>query len=124
MPAESQSPPPAQAETPPPPPAQPEALDPVGTYTFTTTYQGMEVSGKVYIRGEPDNYTGLVEPTEGPPPIEIYSVMVEGQTITVYGDAGGDDLIFVMEFAGGSSYTGTWSVGFEGGDLAGEKVEE
>ncbi len=115
---------PAPADAPPPAPAQQEALDPVGTYTFSTTFQGMTVSGRIIIRGEPENYTGMVEPTEGPPPVEIYAVMVEGQKITVYADAGGDDLIMTMEFAGGSSYTGSWMLGFDGGELTGEKVEQ
>jgi hypothetical protein len=99
-------------------------MDPLGTYSFSTTYQGMTVAGKIYIQGEPDNYTGLVEPSEGPPPVEIYAVTVEGQKITVYGDAGGDDLIMTMEFAGGTTYTGTWMVGFDGGDMTGEKLEQ
>ena len=120
--APAQAPAPA-AEAPPPPPAQQEALDPLGTYTFSATYQGMTIPGQVIVRGEPENYTGMIE-AEGQPPVEIYSVMVEGQKITVYGDAGGDDLIMTMEFAGGSSFTGTWMLGFDGGEMTGEKIQQ
>lgn len=118
--APAQAPAPAEA---PPPPAQPEALDPLGTYTFSATYQGMTIPGRINVSGEPENYTGLIE-AEGQPPVEIYSVMVEGQKITVYGDAGGDDLIMTMEFAAGSSFTGTWMLGFDGGEMTGEKIQQ
>jgi hypothetical protein len=118
--APAQAPAPAEA----PAPAQPEAMDPVGSYTFSTTFQGMTVVGGIVIRGEPGSYTGMVEPTEGPPPVEIYSVTVEGRKITVYGDAGGDDLIMTMEFSAGNTYTGTWMLGFDSGELTGEKVQQ
>jgi len=119
--APAQAPAPAEA---PPAPAQPETIDPVGSYTFSTSFQGMTVSGGIIIRGEPGSYTGMVEPTEGPPPVEIYSVTVEGQKITLYADAGGDDLIMTMQFAGGSSYTGTWMLGFDSGEMTGEKAQK
>ena len=118
--APAQAPAPAEA---PPAPAQQEALDPVGTYTFSATYQGMTIPGRINVSGEPENYTGLIE-AEGQPPVEIYSVMVEGQKITVYGDAGGDDLIMTMEFADGSSFTGSWMLGFDSGEMMGEKTKQ
>jgi hypothetical protein len=99
-------------------------LDPVGTYTFATTFQGAEISGQVIIRGEPGSYTGMVEPTTGPTAVEIYSVTVEGQTLTLYADAGGEDLVMTMTFAGGDSYTGSWMLGFDSGEVTGERVRQ
>ena len=116
-------PPAPVADAPPPAPVQQEALDPVGTYTFSATYQGMTIPGRINVSGEPENYTGLIE-AEGQPPVEIYSVMVEGQKITVYGDEGGDDLIMTMEFADGSSLTGSWMLGFDSGEMTGEKTKQ
>jgi len=49
-------------------------------------------------------------------------VSVEGQTLTVFGDAGGDDLIITMKFVG-DTYTGTWALGFEGDDISGSRVQ-
>jgi hypothetical protein len=83
----------------------------------------MTIPGRITVRGEPENYGGMIE-AEGQPSVEIYSVTVEGQKITVYGDAGGDDLIMTMEFAGGSSFTGTWMLGFDGGEMTGEKIQQ
>jgi len=104
-------------------PPAPRPLDPVGVYSFSTVVEGAPVIGRVVIRGEPGNYTGMIEPTEGPVgPIEIYAATVEGQKVTAYGDAGGDDLIFIMEFTG-TTYKGTWTLGFDGGEVTGERTE-
>lgn len=99
----------------------PEPVDPVGTFAFTTTYQGQPMGGRIVIRGAPGSYTGMVEPEGGPPPVEIYSVTVEGQTVTVFADAGGEDLIIEMQFVG-DRMTGSWALGFESGEMTGERV--
>jgi hypothetical protein len=66
----------------------------------------------------------MVEPQAGgPPPVEIYSVTVEGQKVTVFADAGGEELIFGMECVG-DSYTGSWTLGFDSGDATGERVKQ
>jgi hypothetical protein len=104
-------------------PPTPAPLDPVGVYSFSTIVEGSQVLGRVVIRGEPGSYTGVIEPTEGPVgPIEIYAVTVEGQKLTAYGDMGGDDLIFIMEFTE-KAYKGTWTLGFDGGEVTGERIE-
>jgi len=100
----------------------PAVLDPVGTYTFSTIYAGGPLDGKIVIRGEPNQYAGTVIPVGGPGPVEIYAVSVEGQTLTVFGDAGGDDLIITMKFVG-DTYTGTWALGFEGDEISGNRVK-
>ncbi len=105
------------------PAPEPQPLDPVGTYSFESSYQGQAITGQIIIRGTPGNYSGSVEPMEGPPPVEIYSVRVEGQQITVFGDAGGEDLVITMNFTGGT-YTGTWVLGFDSGELTGERLKQ
>ncbi|MDH3458684.1 MAG: hypothetical protein OER90_17730 [Gemmatimonadota bacterium] len=100
----------------------PAPFDPVGTFSFTTTYEGQAMGGRIVIRGEPGAYTGMVEPQAGgPPPVEIYAVTVEGQKVTVFADAGGEDLIMEMEFVG-DRYTGSWTLGFQGGESTGERI--
>jgi hypothetical protein len=111
------------ATEPAPEPPPPAAVDPVGTYTFSTIYMGDPLTGKIVIRGEPDRYTGTVIPASGPEPVEIYAVTVDGQTVTVFGDAGGDDLIITMKFIG-DTYTGSWTLGFEGDDISGSRVKD
>ncbi len=99
----------------------PTPLDPVGVYTFSTIYQGGPMTGRIVIRGVPGNYTGMVEPAEGPPPTEIYSVTVEGQELLILADAGGEDLIVKMTFTG-DRFIGSWIVGFDSGDMTGARV--
>lgn len=101
----------------------PAPLDPVGVYSFSTAVEGTPVLGRVVIRGEPGSYTGMIEPTEGPVgPFEIYAVTVEGQKLTAYADSGGDDVILMLEFTG-NAYKGTWTSGFDGGEITGERIE-
>jgi hypothetical protein len=98
-------------------------LDPVGVYNFEASFEGQMINGRIVIRGEPGSYTGMVEPTTGPPPVEIYSVSVEGQVMTIFGDAGGEDLVITLTFVG-NTYTGTWALGFDSGELSGSRVEQ
>ncbi|MGD2135179.1 MAG: hypothetical protein PVF27_03420 [Gemmatimonadales bacterium] len=107
----------------PPAPVTPPPIDPVGAYSFETTVEGQTVTGRVVIRGEPGNYTGMIEPDMGPPPIEIYSVTVEGQQVTVVGDAGGEDVVITMTFEG-DTYTGNWVLGFDSGEISGRRIEQ
>ncbi len=101
-----------------------QRLDPVGEYSFSTIVNGAPVAGRIVIRGEPDAYTGMIEPTEGPiGPLEIYAVTVEGQKLTAYADSDGDDVILNLEFTG-NAYKGTWTSGFDGGEITGERIEQ
>ena len=106
----------------PPEPAPPPPLDPVGTYAFETSFEGQTISGKIFITGSPGAYGGSVEPEIGPPPVPITGVTVSGQEITLTADAGGEELTIVMVFTG-KSYTGTWMLAFDSGELRGEKIE-
>lgn len=104
-------------------PPAPAPLDPTGTFSFETTFQGQAITGQIIVRGEAGQYTGSVEPDAVAPPVEIYSVQVEGQQMTVVGDAGGEDLVITMTFTG-DTYTGTWVLGFDGGDIKGARVQQ
>ncbi len=112
----------SKAEVDAPAPA-PTPLDPVGSYSFSTVYQGEPTTGRIVIRGAPGNYTGIVEPTSGPPPVEIYAVTVEGQQVRILADAGGEDLMITMTFTG-DRYTGSWVLGFDSGELSGSRIPQ
>lgn len=105
-----------------PAPERPVDLDPVGTYTFETSFEGQTITRAIVITGSPGAYGGSVEPDVGPPPVPITDVTVNGQEITLAADAGGEELIIVMTFTG-KTYTGTWVLGFDSGELRGERVE-
>jgi hypothetical protein len=100
----------------------PVSLDPVGTYTFETSFDGQAITGEIIITGSKGAYGGSVEPDVGPPPVPITEVTVSGWEITLTADAGGEVLIIVMTFTG-NSYTGSWALGLDSGELKGEKVE-
>jgi hypothetical protein len=102
-------------------PAPPAPLEPVGSYTFSSVFEGQPIAGTIVIRATEDGYTGLVDPKNGPPQVPVYAVTVEGQTMTLFGDAGGDDLVITMEFTG-DRFTGSWVVGFDGGEISGMRV--
>lgn len=104
-------------------PPTPAPLDPVGTYSFETTVEGQTVTGRVVIRGEPGSYTGMIEPDVGPPPMEIYSVTVDGQQLTAVADAGGEDVVLTLTFDG-DNFTGTWVLGFDSGVLVGRRIRQ
>jgi hypothetical protein len=73
------------------------------------------------IRRTDTGYSGVVEAESGPPPVPVYAVSVDGSTMTVFGDTGGDDLIITLEFAG-DQFTGSWVVGFQGAEISGRKL--
>lgn len=100
----------------------PAVLDPVGTFSFSTVFQGDSLHGEIVIRGDSGRYAGMVTPTSGPEPVEIYMARVEGQTLTVFGDAGDDDLIITMQFTG-DRYTGSWALGFDTGEMFGARLK-
>jgi hypothetical protein len=104
-------------------PPAPAALEPAGTYAFSSTYEGQPITGTMVIRQTESGYTGVVEAKTGPPPVPVYAVTVEGNTMTVFGDVGGDDLIVTLEFTG-QQFAGSWVVGFEGGDISGSKLPD
>jgi hypothetical protein len=104
-------------------PPAPAPLDPVGVYRFETAYQGQTVTGRVTVSGEPGSYSGSVEPDAVAPPMDIYSVVVQGQQMTLVCDAGGDDLVMTLTFSG-DDFTGTWVLGMDGGEVKGARVRQ
>lgn len=102
-------------------PPAPAALEPAGTYAFSSTYEGQPITGTMVLRKTESGYSGVVEAETGPPPVPVYAVTVQGSTMTVFGDTGGDDLIITLQFTG-DQFTGSWVVGFEGADITGTKL--
>ncbi len=102
-------------------PPAPKPLDPVGTYTFVSAFQGQPIDGVIVIEARQQGFGGMITPHVGPPPVPITSVTVAARSITIQGDAGGELLVLILEVAEDGTYTGTWSLGMDGGTMTGKK---
>ncbi len=102
-----------------PEPAPPPALDPVGVYDFTTSFQGQALGGSFTVTGTEGNYGGSMI-TDLTPEVPIVSVVVDGMTMTLVAETPDGDAIFVMNFDG-ANFSGNWEYGMDSGTLQGSK---
>lgn len=95
-------------------------LDPVGSYTFTTTVQGMAVDGQLRITGSTGAWGGsLYSTATGELPLS--SVEVDGRQLRLTAETPDGTVYIRMNFQG-DTFTGDWSLGAEGGSLQGRRV--
>lgn len=101
---------------------EPEAqvLDLAGTYAFTTTVQGTGVNGQMRITGVPGAYEGAAY-TDVTGEIPISDVDVEGNRATIVAESPDGPVQLVLVFEG-DTFTGSWSMGAEGGAIRGRRV--
>ena len=110
---------PAPTPTPAPTPPTPAATSAAGIYDFTTTVQGMAVTGVVTVTMR-DGRPGGTIATSATPEIPIRSATAEGQKVTVTGDSPDGDV--VLEFnMNGQDFNGTWWYGGQSGSLTGRR---
>ncbi len=100
--------------------AVPTDVDPVGSYTLTTTIQGTQVNGQMRIQGEPGAYSGAVY-TGFTGEIPIRSVSVDGNQVFIMADTP-DGPVDVQITFDGDTFTGTWMLGPERGPIQGRRV--
>lgn len=98
----------------------PRAVNPVGTFEFTTNVNGGEVTGAVEVTGQAGAYGGRVR-TSITPDMPITAVVVTGQEMVVSGSAPQGPLTINMTFTG-DTFTGSWELGGDGGDLTGRRT--
>lgn len=103
------------------PEPEPEVLDLAGSYTFTTTVQGMGVNGQMRITGAPGAYEGAAY-TDVTGEIPISDVTVEGNRATIVAETPDGPVQLVLVFDG-DAFTGSWSLGPEGGAIRGRRVD-
>lgn len=115
--APAAAPPPEPA--PAPAPMAAAALNPVGTFEFTTSVDGNPMTGTIEITGQPGAYTGVVR-TSATPDLPITGVSVQGDQMTVTSSVNGETLTMRLTFAG-NDFTGGWTVAGDSGDLAGRR---
>jgi hypothetical protein len=100
-------------------PAQPRAVDPVGTFDFTTAMEGTEISGSIEIQRGADGYTGTLT-TNVSEPIPVTSVTVEGQTVYAVASAPDGPVNCTLTFTG-NDFTGSWNYAGMAGQLTGKR---
>ena len=101
-------------------PQGPPPFDPVGTYMYEASADGMVVSGEVMITGTEGAYGGQIT-SDMLPPIPISDVTVAGTTVTIAAATPEGDLMVEMLFDG-TAFTGSWTMAGMGGDFTGRRV--
>lgn len=101
--------------------AAPAELDPAGSYTFSTTVQGMAVDGRLRITGSGGAWGGSMY-TDVTGELPLTSVRVEGQELRLTADTP-DGTVHVRVMFTGDTFTGAWNLGADGGPLTGRRVE-
>ena len=101
------------------PPARQVALDPVGTFDFTTTVEGTSAAGTINILRTDSGYGGTITSnvTDAMP---IRTVTVNDNRVDVIADTPDGPLSINMIFTG-NQFTGTWSLGAMSGTHTGQR---
>jgi hypothetical protein len=100
-------------------PAQPETIDPLGTYDYSTEVEGQSFSGTMSIAGTRGTYTGSITSDMGP--ITMRNIEVTGMELTFLGDmADGTVVAFFLTFEG-DAFTGEWEAEGMTGFISGSK---
>lgn len=100
--------------------SEPADVDPVGSYTLTTVIQGTPVDGQMRIRGEPGSYTGAAY-TAMTGELTFSSVSVDGNQIYLTAETP-DGTVDIQIMLDGDTFTGTWTLGADGGAVSGRRV--
>jgi hypothetical protein len=96
------------------------AVDPIGTFEFTTAVQGQTVTGTITI-AKTDNVLGGKILTDAMPEIPIKSVQVEGKKMTIYAEIPDGALTITLEFEDANKFAGNWTLGGDGGAISGKR---
>ena len=111
---------PVPAPTAPPAVATSAAVNPVGTFEFTTSVNGDMVTGSVEVTGSSGAYGGTIR-TSATPDIPVTGVTVNGQQMVVTADTPDGELTITMNFTG-NNFTGGWTLGGGSGELRGQRA--
>ncbi|HEY0018524.1 MAG TPA: hypothetical protein VGC13_19610 [Longimicrobium sp.] len=97
------------------------ALDPAGTYTFSSAFRGQTFEGVVRIApDERGGYAGTVTtPFTGEMPVR--SVDVQGSRVRVTATGRAGDAVLEMDVRG-SDFSGTWTYGPSTGQMTGRRA--
>lgn len=98
----------------------PARLEPVGTYDYSTTFEGTDVNGSIVINRAGDGYEGVINTGGMTDPIPVDRVIVEGQTLRVLADTPDGTLEFRLDFTG-NEFAGMWTLADGSGRITGQR---
>ena len=101
-------------------PAGPPPFDPVGSYTYAADVNGQIIPGTMTIELGDDGYTGSIR-SDAFPPLDVLSVDVEDQTITIH-VAGPEGPLTITGTISGATIEGTWAMGEGTGSFTATKT--
>jgi hypothetical protein len=101
--------------------AAPAAVNPVGTFNYTTAVNNQEVTGTVQVNGQPGAYTGTIR-SSITPDVAIAGVTVNGQEMTVTANTMTYGLLTIKMTFTGDTFTGHWSMGGGSALLSGRRA--
>ena len=102
-------------------PANAQDLNPVGEYTFETAVQDEPVTGTITISGTSGSWQGSLTATALPESLRFTAVTVRGTTLTLTAMVPEQGEVFIELVFEGDEFTGTWSLGYDGGDITGRR---
>lgn len=103
-------------------PPAPVAVDPAGSYEFSTIVDGQTVTGTMAISGTPGAYRGRILSNMFPE-IPITSVTVFQRKMVVKGSMPDGEVTLNMAFTG-QDFVGNWELGQMTGDFTGKKLPQ
>jgi hypothetical protein len=96
------------------------AVNPVGTFEFTTSVNGDMVTGSIEVTGNAGAYGGTIR-TSATPDIPVRGVTVNGQQMVVTADTPDGELVLTLNFTG-NNFTGGWTLGGGSGEMRGQRA--
>jgi len=96
-------------------------LDPIGEYTFETSVQDAPVTGTITISGVSGDWQGTLAATALPEVLRLTSITVRGTTLTLTAMVPEQGEVFIELVFEGEEFTGTWSLGYDGGEMIGRR---
>lgn len=99
----------------------PTALDPAGTFEYSTTFEGMDVNGSIVVASTAEGHAGVINTGGMTDPIPFNQVLVDGQTMRLLADTPDGTLEFRLNFVG-DTFTGRWTLSGSSGAVAGRRA--
>lgn len=96
------------------------AVDPVGTFDYSTVFQGQDATGTITVSSTDGKYGGQTTFSLADQPMPITSVKVEESTVTIESDAPDGAAQMELRFTG-NDFTGEWRYAGMTGALKGKR---
>lgn len=96
------------------------AVDPVGTFDYSTVFQGQDATGTISVTSSDGKYGGQITMSLVEQPMPISAVKVEENRVTIESEAPDGSVQIVLQFAG-NDFTGEWHYAGMTGALKGKR---